>query len=107
MPGWMGALIWKCRASSCAPARLAISPLASLGAKPCKPVLGKPTVAAVAPSRTPRLVMTGNAVNFPSALSNARSLALSTFTTFAAIGRAAVTNRTVAPSPATCWLVMK
>jgi hypothetical protein len=27
LPGWMGALIWKCRASSCAPARLAISPL--------------------------------------------------------------------------------
>ena len=25
LPGWMGALIWKCRASSCAPARLAIS----------------------------------------------------------------------------------
>jgi hypothetical protein len=53
----MGALIWKCRASSCAPARLAIFPRASLGAKPCKPMFGKATVVAVAPSRMPQLVM--------------------------------------------------
>jgi len=32
-------------------------PAASLGAKPCKPMFGKATVVAVAPSRMPQLVM--------------------------------------------------
>ena len=60
-----------------------MSPRASLGAKPCPATagLGKPTVATVLPSRTARLATTGNAANRPSALSNARSLAASTFTT--------------------------
>jgi len=40
-------LIWKYRASSPAPESDATSPLASLGANPCKPMLGKPTVATV------------------------------------------------------------
>ncbi len=52
-----------------------------MGATPCKAPFGKPTVAIVLPSRTARLATTGNAANRPSALSNARSLAASTFTT--------------------------
>ena len=42
-------------------------------------------VATVPPNFTPRLAATGNAANRPSALSNARSLAASTFTTLAEI----------------------
>ena len=71
-PGCTGTLIWKYRASSPAPDSDAISPLASLGANPCKPMLGKPTVATVPPNFTARLAATGNAANRPSALSNAR-----------------------------------
>jgi len=47
---------------------------------PCKPVLGKPTVATVPPNFTPRLAATGDGENFPSGFNNARSLAASTFT---------------------------
>ena len=47
-----GTLIWKYRASSPAPDSDAISPLASLGANPCNPMLGKPTVATVPPNFT-------------------------------------------------------
>jgi len=59
-----------------------------------KPMFGKPTVATVPPNFTARLAVTGNAANRPSALSNARSLADSTFTTLAEINPTLVTNRT-------------
>ena len=62
-----------------------MSPRASLGANPCRPTLGKPTVATVLPSRIARLATTGNAANRPFALSHADSLAASTFTTLAAM----------------------
>ena len=65
-----------------------------MGANPCKPMLGKPTVATVPPNFTPRLAATGNAANRSAALSNARSLAASTFTTLAEIKPALVTKRT-------------
>ena len=65
-------------------------------------MLGKPTVATVPPNFTERLAATGNGANRPSALSNARSFAASTFTTLAAMSPAPVTNRTCAPFPATC-----
>jgi hypothetical protein len=42
-------------------------------------MLGKPTVATVPPNFTPRLGDIGNGANRPSAFSNARSLAASTF----------------------------
>ena len=53
-------------------------------------------VSTVPPNFTPRLVPTSrdNAANRPSALSNARSLAASTFTTLAEIKPAFVTKRT-------------
>ncbi len=51
LPGCTGTLIWKKRGSSLAPDNDAISRLASLGANPCKPTLGKPTVATVLPNR--------------------------------------------------------
>jgi len=57
-------------------------------------MLGKPTVATVPPNFTARLAATSNATNRPSALSNARSLAASTFTTLAEIKPALVTERT-------------
>ena len=46
-----------------------------MGAKPCIPMSGKPTVATVPPSFTPRLAATGNGVPHrgdPAAWSNAR-----------------------------------
>jgi hypothetical protein len=49
-------------------------------------MLGKPTVATVAPNFTARLAATGNAANAPSALNNARSLAASTFTLYRLFG---------------------
>ena len=55
-------------------------------------MLGKPTVATVPPSFTARLAATGNAANLPSALSNARSLAASTFTTLTGIKRVLATE---------------
>src|SRR6266568_1760432 len=93
LPGCTGTLIWKYRASSPAPESDAISPLASLGAKPCKPMLGNPTVATVPPNFTARLAATGNGENLPSAFNNARSLAASTFTSLAEIKPALVTKR--------------
>ena len=53
-------------------------------------MLGKPTVATEPPNFTPQTAVTGNAANRPSALSNARSLAASTFTTMAEIKPAPV-----------------
>jgi hypothetical protein len=88
LPGCTGTLIWKYLASSPAPDSDAISPLANLGANPCKPMFGKPTVATVPPNFTPRLAATGNAANRPSAFSSARSLAASTFTTLAELNPA-------------------
>ena len=70
-------------------------------------MLGKPSVVAVAPSRTPRLKTTGNAPNSPSAFSSAKSLAASTFTTLAEMMPDSVSSRTCVPSPATCLLVTK
>jgi len=61
-------------------------------------MLGKPTVATVPPNFTPRLAATGNAANRPFALSNARSLAASTFTTLAEIKPALVTKKICAAS---------
>ena len=58
-------------------------PSPSVGAKPCKPMLGNPTVATVPPNFTARLAATGNGENLPSAFNNARSFAASTFTSFA------------------------
>jgi len=55
-------------------------------------------MATVLPSRIARLATTGNAANRPSALSNARSLAASTFTTLAAMIPALVTRRTCTAS---------
>jgi len=66
------------RGSSATPDSDAISPLASLGAKPCNPMSGKPTVATVPPSFTVRLAAMGSGANRPTALSNARSFAAST-----------------------------
>ena len=51
-------------------------------------MLGKPTVATVLPNFTARLAATGSGMNLPSALSNARSFAASTFTTVASMSRA-------------------
>jgi hypothetical protein len=92
-----------------------------LGANPGKPRLGKPTVATLPPNCTPRLRwssrFSGSArhtdklklelqlANRPSALSNARSLAASTFTTLAEIKPALVTKRTCVASLTTCSLV--
>lgn len=45
-------LIWKYRETSPAPDNAAISSLASLGANPCNPMLGKPTVATEPPNFT-------------------------------------------------------
>ena len=56
----------------------AISPLVNLGAKPCKPILGKPTVATVLPKCAVRLGEMGSGANRPSAFSKAKSLAAST-----------------------------
>jgi len=67
-------------------------PLASLGENPCIPMLGKPTVATVPPNFTVRLAAMGSGANRPTALSNTRSFAASTFTTVAAIKPAPVTN---------------
>src|SRR5208337_4932687 len=61
-------------------------PLASLGANPCKPMSGKPTVATVPPRFTLRLAAMGSGLKVSSffilpsafALSKARSLAAST-----------------------------
>ena len=78
LPGCTGTLIWKYRASSPAPDSDAISPLASLGANPCNPMLGKPTVATVAPSLTERLDATVK-------LNRARATALRARASLAAI----------------------
>src|SRR6266566_1331078 len=71
------------------------------------PMLGKPTVVTVLPNFTGRLVASGNAANSPSALSNARSLAASTFTTLAEINPALVTKRICAGSLNKCSFVSK
>ena len=55
-------------------------------------------MATVPPNFTPRLAATGNAANRPSALSNARSLTASNFTTLAEIKPAFVTKRITALS---------
>ena len=57
---------------------LALGPpcASTLGAKPCKPMLGKPTVATVPPNFTPRLAATGNAENLFSAFNSVRSITL-------------------------------
>jgi len=64
-------------------------------------------VATVLPNFTARLTVTGNAANRPSALSNARSLDASTFTTFAEIKPALLTKRTCAAPSTTCSFVMR
>src|SRR5262245_5746872 len=105
LPGCTGTLIWKYRASSCAPERDATSPLACLGANPCKPMLGKPTVTTVLPKRTARLEAIGNGANLPSAFSRAKSLAESTFTTLAGMRPAAVIISSCVPLGDQCSLL--
>src|ERR1017187_9285349 len=55
----------------------------TLGANPCNPMSGKPTVATVPPSFTVRLAAIGSGANRPTAFNKAKSFAASTFTTVA------------------------
>ena len=68
----------------------------TLGANPCNPMSGKPTVATVPPSFTMRLAAIGSGANRPTAFNQARSFAASTFTTVASIKPAPVSKRTLA-----------
>ncbi|HEX7571187.1 MAG TPA: hypothetical protein VF492_11855 [Verrucomicrobiae bacterium] len=52
-------------------------------------------MAIVPPNFTPRLAATGNGVNLPTTLSNAKSFAASTFTTVASINPAPVMKITM------------